>query len=238
MMRSFMKPTEQVSWEQVMAAVPDEAAAFKTALAEADMDLEDFCIRWEEACPEGVFDVWERLAHRFRSATGLELSPYDERSNDGDVGLLVVGAWRLSAAGRRFFGIKDAKLSDEHAAKAAGTGTAKRLCDIGWDEQADCMRLDPEDDLVETVLVEQDSRLLDRDAGSHALRIRIAMNSGMLIISARGYGEAGADDGHGDQVCMELYEGELRLHVFPDIRDENPVTISLEGAREDRRPPE
>jgi len=71
------------------------------------MDLEDFCIRWEEACPEEVFQAWERLVQRFRSATGLELQPYDERSSDGDVGLLVVGAWELSAAGKRFFRIGD-----------------------------------------------------------------------------------------------------------------------------------
>ncbi len=71
------------------------------------MDLEDFCIWRGEACPEGVFDAWERLAKRFRSATGLELWPYDERSSDGDVGLLVVGAWQLSPAGERFFRIGD-----------------------------------------------------------------------------------------------------------------------------------
>ena len=34
MMRSFMKPSEQVSWERVVAAVPDEAAAFNAALTE------------------------------------------------------------------------------------------------------------------------------------------------------------------------------------------------------------
>ena len=38
---------------------------------------------------------------------GLELWPYDERSSDGDVGLLVVGAWQLSPAGERFFRIGD-----------------------------------------------------------------------------------------------------------------------------------
>ena len=237
-MKPLMKPTEKLSWEQVAAAVPDEVAAFNAAMAAEGIELEDFCIRWEEACSEDVFEAWERLVQQFRSATGLELSPYDERSSDGDVGLLVSGAWQLSPAGRKFFGIKDEKPTDEHAAKAAGAGTAKRRCDAGWDEQVDCVRLDPEDDLVETVLVEQDSDLLDRDAGSHALPIRIAMGNGMLRISARGYGEAGVDDGHGDQVCMELYEGEFRLHVFADIRDEDPVTISLAGAREDRGPPE
>jgi hypothetical protein len=71
------------------------------------MDLEDFCIRWDEACPEEVFDAWERLSQRFRSATALELWPYDERSNDGDVGLLVVVAWQLSPAGKTFFRIED-----------------------------------------------------------------------------------------------------------------------------------
>ena len=104
MMEFLREPPQKVSWEQIAAAVPDEAAAFNAALAEADMDLEDFCIRWEEACPEEVFDAWERLAQRFGSATELELSPYDERSNDGDVGLLVIGAWQLSPAGKKFFG--------------------------------------------------------------------------------------------------------------------------------------
>jgi hypothetical protein len=107
MMGTFRKPIEQVSWEEVVAVVPEEAAAFEAALAEAEMDLECFCIWWEDRCPEEVGDEWDKLSQRFKSATGLELWPYDERSSDGDVGFLVVGVWQLSPAGKRFFGIKD-----------------------------------------------------------------------------------------------------------------------------------
>ena len=45
MMEFLREPPQKVSWEQIAAAVPDEAAAFEAALAEADMDVEDFCIR-------------------------------------------------------------------------------------------------------------------------------------------------------------------------------------------------
>jgi hypothetical protein len=103
-MESLGKPTEDVSWEQVAAAVPDEAAAFEAALADADIDLEHFCIWWEDDCPEEVSEAWKRLSERFKTATGLELWPYDERASDGDVGLLVAGAWQPSPAGKKFFG--------------------------------------------------------------------------------------------------------------------------------------
>ena len=106
-MGPLRKPTEQVSWEQVAAAVPDEAAAFEAVLAEADIDLEDFCIRWEDDCPEQVHVAWERLSQRFDSATGLELEPYKEGASEQEdygVGFLVSGAWQLSPAGKRFFG--------------------------------------------------------------------------------------------------------------------------------------
>ena len=62
MMEFLREPPQKVSWEQIAAAVPDEAAAFEAALAAKDIDLEDFCVRWEEACPEEIFDAWERLA--------------------------------------------------------------------------------------------------------------------------------------------------------------------------------
>jgi hypothetical protein len=236
-MEPLRKPTEEVSWEQVKEAVPDEAAVFEAALAEANIDIEHFCIWWEDDCPEEVRDAWERLSQQFKSATDLELWPYDERSSDGDVGFLVVGAWQLSPAGQKFLEIEDVQTGSvgKHAVEAPRPETSRRRCDVGWDEQVYCIRLDPDDDLVETILIEQNSSLLDQDDWSHVLPIRISMASGRLRVAARGYGNGDMADGYGRPVCIEVYDGELRIRVFPDILNECPVTLSLERAKEERR---
>jgi hypothetical protein len=61
--------------------------------------------------------------------------------------------------------------------------------------------------------------------------------SGFLYIMPEGYGEADAARGHGSPVFMEIWEGELRVIVRPDILDNEDRTqtiIPLEDAREDR----
>jgi hypothetical protein len=126
----------------------------------------------------------------------------------------------------------------EHVTPTADVETPSRRCGASWHEQADCVRLDPDDDLVETVLIEQNSGLIDQDDGAHTLPIRISMASGRLRVAARGYGNGDMADGYGHPVCIEVYDGELRILAFPNIFDECPVSLSLEGAREERRPPE
>ena len=113
-MTTFLNhPTEDVPWEQVAAAVPEEAAAFDAALAEAEADLEQVC--WMEECdlPDEVAAEWNRLSQQFIRATGLELTHYckyrDEWDDHPEAGFRVIGAWQLSPAGKRFFGVNDEK---------------------------------------------------------------------------------------------------------------------------------
>lgn len=56
-----------------------------------------------------------------------------------------------------------------------------------------------------------------------------------LFVKADGYGEAAMVDGHGDLLCLEVYENDLRLIRSPDINLDEQQVISLESQREDRR---
>jgi len=69
---------------------------------------------------------------------------------------------------------------------------------------------------------------------SERLRVRVAANDSAISIFPDGYGDFGSAPGHGCPVFLELYQGRLRLIVFPDINAQEPTIIDLEGAREDR----
>lgn len=56
-----------------------------------------------------------------------------------------------------------------------------------------------------------------------------------LFVRAEGYGEFDAADGHGDLLCLEVCEGELRLVRSTDINSPEIEVVSLEPLREDRR---
>lgn len=56
-----------------------------------------------------------------------------------------------------------------------------------------------------------------------------------LFVRAEGYGEFEAADGHGDLLCLEVYDGELRMVRSTDINSPDIEVISLEPLREDRR---
>lgn len=56
-----------------------------------------------------------------------------------------------------------------------------------------------------------------------------------LFVRAEGYGEFDAADGHGDLLCLEVYESELRLIRSTDINSPDIEVVSLEPLREDRR---
>lgn len=67
------------------------------------------------------------------------------------------------------------------------------------------------------------------------VNVRVVEENGFLQIYPEGYGEPEAAKGCGSPVFLEVYEGELRVHIKPDIQDgRQHETFSLEGAREDR----
>src|SRR6185437_16902729 len=49
-----------------------------------------------------------------------------------------------------------------------------------------------------------------------------------LFVRAEGYGEFAAVDGHGDLLCLEVWQGELRLVRSTDINSEDIEVLSLE----------
>ena len=53
-----------------------------------------------------------------------------------------------------------------------------------------------------------------------------------LWIHIDGYGECTASEGEGFPIGIEIYNGRLRLLVWPDINDEESEVIDMEGARE------
>jgi hypothetical protein len=111
-------PKQDVSWEQVAAAVPDEAAALEAVLEQHDLTLNHFCV-YEDNCaiydedgekkemPEEADASWHRLSQHFERVTGLRLGTYcwyrSDFDDDPDTGFHVLGAWQRSPAGKRFF---------------------------------------------------------------------------------------------------------------------------------------
>jgi len=69
--------------------------------------------------------------------------------------------------------------------------------------------------------------------------VRVEIKEGLagyyIEIKPEGFGDHGSADGHGVPITLELYEGRLRLIVFPNINNENPTVIDMEGARETAR---
>ena len=75
--------------------------------------------------------------------------------------------------------------------------------------------------------------------GQIGREIRIEIKEGLagyyIEVKPEGFGDHGSADGHGVPITLELYEGRLRLIVFPDINEEEPTIIDMEGARETAR---
>jgi hypothetical protein len=66
------------------------------------------------------------------------------------------------------------------------------------------------------------------------LPVTVKFHNGFLHICPQGYGESHAPKGEGSPVFLEVYEGELRVIIYPNINsDSEQQIISLEGTRED-----
>ncbi len=62
--------------------------------------------------------------------------------------------------------------------------------------------------------------------------VKIRMSNNAIWIQPLGYGEKVSPKGQGWPICLEIWEGELRLLVWDDINNEDPTVIGLEGAKE------
>ena len=73
------------------------------------------------------------------------------------------------------------------------------------------------------------------DAPPAEIKVNIFFEGGQIWIGAEGYGEKCAMDGEGRPIGMEIWQGRLRLIVFPDINNEEPQIVDLENAKETAR---
>jgi hypothetical protein len=83
---------------------------------------------------------------------------------------------------------------------------------------------------VVVTLEEKNAEFPDRE-----IKVRVECENLFLNIRPEGYGAPGIEDGYGSPVALEVYEGELRLLVTPDIMNEDVAVIPLEQAREQHR---
>jgi hypothetical protein len=65
--------------------------------------------------------------------------------------------------------------------------------------------------------------------------VKVNGDGDWLEIYVEGFGEKEAEDGEGSIVHLELYEGQLRVLVRPDICATDPVIHEMDGARETLR---
>jgi hypothetical protein len=56
-----------------------------------------------------------------------------------------------------------------------------------------------------------------------------------IWIKPKGYGDFCSEDGYGVPICIERAEGRLRVILWPDINEEDPMVIGMEGALETMR---
>lgn len=70
------------------------------------------------------------------------------------------------------------------------------------------------------------------------ISVRVEADGSTLSIYPEGYGEFSSADGYGCPVFLELYDGQLRLVVFPNINVESPRVMDLNAAKESCRRPE
>lgn len=67
------------------------------------------------------------------------------------------------------------------------------------------------------------------------LEVTIKQEKFGINITPKGYGDYSANDGEGMPIFIEIVDGELRLVVWNDINKQDPLIISLEGAKESNR---
>jgi hypothetical protein len=77
--------------------------------------------------------------------------------------------------------------------------------------------------------------LTEQGEGDRQVPCTIKLSSGQLWLNFEGYGECSTVDGLGDPVGVELYDGTLRVMMWPDINAEDPQVMDMEGANERAR---
>ena len=69
------------------------------------------------------------------------------------------------------------------------------------------------------------------------LKIEVKVVGSSLVIRPHGYGEYDVADGKGSPICLDHNDGKLNVQIAPNIKKDNALEISIEGAREILRVP-
>jgi hypothetical protein len=70
---------------------------------------------------------------------------------------------------------------------------------------------------------------------THDIHLEIEEGYHCIDIKPEGYGDFASAKNCGVPIILEVYEGRLRLIVFPDINKDDATIIDMEGAREEAR---
>jgi hypothetical protein len=70
------------------------------------------------------------------------------------------------------------------------------------------------------------------EKSDNEILVKIRVSSNAIWIQPLGYGEKVSAKGQGWPICLEIWDGKLRLLVWDDINTEDPTVIELEGAKE------
>lgn len=76
--------------------------------------------------------------------------------------------------------------------------------------------------------------LADQESGN-AIQCEAEHSNGRMYLRFDGYGDANTEDGYGWPLLIEFYDNRLQAVVWNDINKQDPITISLEGAKESLR---
>ena len=64
---------------------------------------------------------------------------------------------------------------------------------------------------------------------------RIIADRSGIYLRLQGYGDCDSADGQGCPAMIEFFGGECRVVIWNDINSDEPLIVSLEGAKEDGR---
>ena len=78
------------------------------------------------------------------------------------------------------------------------------------------------------------TQISSTDAPADApLELTIVRANDGISITPKGYGHQEMEDG--PSILIEVYEGRLRVLVWPNINNADPLIVDMEGARESLR---
>lgn len=102
-----------------------------------------------------------------------------------------------------------------------------------WDE---CPTLTPEEGVIPEVTVQQTLADVHDEGDERRIAVEALCTRHGISLRVQGHGDKTSPEGHGMPVLVELQDGEVWVHVWADVNQEDPThSISLAGARDSCR---